>query len=325
MNNQIHWKTWIILSILLSIALIVACQYVQHIETPTIEVRRQLQQSIIDGNAESPYQYRVLVPYLTRGLEIFLKLFKNGDTFGLAYAIYDTLAIFASLSALFYYLRNWYSVEASLIGALIAALSMLVGFRDHYYQPWSLLEPAAIALGLNLIYKKKHLWLAALIAISTLNRETTIFLTAAYFIPWVLPNPLKAFKKEHARDWMVGIGYTLMWLIVFVGVRLVLGEAPRTISVAEILRISIKPDNLLLALKLWALFLGIFWLFIPLGFRHAPRFVRVMAWLIPPYLILITFFNIWFEVRLLMLLYPVLIPLGLAYLFLQANPSNKTD
>jgi hypothetical protein len=63
------------------------------------------------------------------------------------------------------------------------------------------------------------------------------------------------------------------------------------------------------------LFLGIFWLFIPLGFKAAPSFVRKMAWLIPAYLVVIMFYAIWFEVRLLMPLYPVLIPIGLAYLF----------
>ncbi len=85
---------------LLSISLVIAYQHVQHIEIPT-EARRQLQQSILDGNAESPYRYRVLVPYLTHGLEATVKLIKPGDTFKLAYAIYDTLAIFASLMPCF--------------------------------------------------------------------------------------------------------------------------------------------------------------------------------------------------------------------------------
>jgi hypothetical protein len=74
-----------------------------------------------------------------------------------------------------------------------------VGFRDHYYQPWSLLEPATIALGLHLIYHKKFGWLAGLIAISTLNRETGIFLAAAYFFPWVLPNPFKMIRRKNGE------------------------------------------------------------------------------------------------------------------------------
>ena len=315
MNRKNDWRPWLIVAMLLSISLVIAYQYVQHIEIPTVEARRQLQQSILDGNAESPYRYRVLVPYLTHGLEATVKLIKPGDTFKLAYAIYDTLAIFASLTALFYYLRNWFSQSASLIGALIAAVSMLVGFRDHYYQPWSLLEPATIALGLHLIYHKKIGWLAGLIAISTLNRETGIFLAAAYFFPWVLPNPFKTIRKEKWKDWLVGLALLLIWALIFWGLRLVLGEAPHIITVKESLGISIQPQNLLLALRQWILFLGIFWLFIPLGFKAAPSFARKMAWLIPAYLVVIMFYAIWFEVRLLMPLYPVLIPIGLAYLF----------
>ena len=82
MSNQSRLKTWIILGIILSISFILADQYVRLIEIPTLEARRDLQQSILNGTAVSPYQFRVLVPWFTHGLENFLGLFTQNDTFG---------------------------------------------------------------------------------------------------------------------------------------------------------------------------------------------------------------------------------------------------
>ena len=63
------------------------------------------------------------------------------------------------------------------------------------------------------------------------------------------------------------------------------------------------------------LLLGAFWLFAALGWRHAPSFVRRTALVIPAYLITVAVWGIWWEVRLLMPLYPVLFALALSYLY----------
>ncbi len=324
MSNQSRLKTWIILGIILSISFILADQYVRLIEIPTLEARRDLQQSILNGTAVSPYQFRVLVPWFTHGLENFLGLFTQNDTFGLAYIVFDILAIFSSLAALYIYLQNWFPVEISLIGSLIAALSMLTCFRDHYFQPWSLLEPAIIAFGLHLLYHRKFTLFGMVIILGSLNRETTIFLVVAYFLSWALPDIRKVFSRQSLRWWLMGLIFFCLWAVVFLGIRILFGETPRAITVIEIWRINIQSKNLLKSVKLILLFLGVFWLLIPLGLHHAHVFIRKMAWLIPLYLGLIVFFSIWYEVRLLMTLYPIIIPIGLSYLHPCRNLNIET-
>jgi len=325
MNEEKSWKSWVTIGLLLSISLILADQYFLLIEKPTVDVRSQLHQSIIDGTADSPYRYRVLVPYLTQGLSLILHPLFETDSLVYSYRIFDTLAIFASLLTLYQYLRNWFSDRISLIGVLIMSTSMLVGFQNHYYQPWSLLEPAVFALGLNLLLNKRYGWFGVIIALGTFIRETAIFLVILYFTTWAFPYFWQEIRKDQIQKWEVGLGYFGIWGIIFFGLRLLLGEAVRTITVIEILRISTQTSNLIKALWYGLLFLGIFWWFIFLGYKYSPIFIKKTAWLLPVYILLITFYNIWFEVRLLMTLYPILIPLGLSYLTSLKEGMSKTS
>lgn len=63
------------------------------------------------------------------------------------------------------------------------------------------------------------------------------------------------------------------------------------------------------------LLLGVFWIFALFGVLRAPAFVRRSALVIPAYLATVAIWGIWWEVRLLMPLYPLLLPLALSYLF----------
>ena len=58
-----------------------------------------------------------------------------------------------------------------------------------------------------------------------------------------------------------------------------------------------------------ALFAGVTgWGLAAAGWRHAPPFVRQQAWIAGLYLPIVAVFGVWYEVRLLMPLYPLLIP-----------------
>lgn len=315
-NDHPSLKNWHILALLASVAFILTYQYIQIIELPLIEARRQIHLQILSGTAEMPYQSRLLAPYLAALFEKLFKIILGGDTFWLGYACYDILAIFLSLSTLFAVLRLWFDRPISLIGTLIAALSMLVGFRDHYFQPWSLLEPAILAAGLWLIAKKKFLPLAFLIAIGTLNRETTLLLVFASFLVWMpLPKFWQAFQKSFGKQWQKSLILLLIWCIVFGTLAWIYRDLPRTISLSQILDKNLEPANLRLTIHQWILFGGVFWIFAILGFKQSPPFIKRMALLLPIYLMMLLPYALWFEVRLLMTIYPIFIPLGISYLY----------
>lgn len=66
---------------------------------------------------------------------------------------------------------------------------------------------------------------------------------------------------------------------------------------------------------------GVCWLFAVLGWSRAPSFIRRAAIIIPFYLATIAVFGIWWEVRLVMPLYPILFALALSYLYDAREPA----
>lgn len=307
---------WVLIGILLSIAFITAYSYYQRIDLPFLEARRQLQNQILQGSAESPYRYRILAPYTTHTVDRIITSLTGTDGFKYAYALYDALAIFLSLGALYLYTRVWFTPSQTLIGVLFAAISMTVGFRDHYFQPWSLLEPAIFALGLYWIVKKRWFLLGGLILVGSFNRETTLFILVVYFFTQISLRKLDiAWWVENKTALLRLVIYGSIWLAVFLGLRLALGQAPHTETLGEILQTNLRPHSLTLTIELVLLFLGVYWIFTSKGWKHSPNFLKQSIWVIPVYLIFYGMFGIWYEVRLLTTLYGIFIPLGLCFLF----------
>ena len=115
----------------------------------------------------------------------------------------------------------------------------------------------------------------------------------------------------------------LVKLIVFIAilcggyaiVRAIQGDAVALQPLSDILGKNLTPKYLLYMVMNGALFLGVFWVYVMKGFKVSPGFVKRLALYIPFYLVGVLIFGVWKEVRLLMPLYPVLIPMALSYLF----------
>ena len=87
-------RDWRILIITLSVSAVLAYTYFLNIENPNEEARLELHEQILAKTADSPYRYRVLVPFLTEGLSrVFNVLLPHAQALKLAYLTYDFLAI----------------------------------------------------------------------------------------------------------------------------------------------------------------------------------------------------------------------------------------
>jgi hypothetical protein len=100
--------------------------------------------------------------------------------------------------------------------------------------------------------------------------------------------------------------YFAIWGIVFVGLRIWLGNAPQ-LSLNEIMQRNLTPSGLLMAFVNIFLFLGALWIQVFRGFKSTPEFIRKVWRAIPVYLLFFLVFGIWQEVRLLSTLYPILL------------------
>lgn len=325
-----------VLGILVSLAALLTFEYYQRVERGHVEDRLLLHGTIIDGIAPSQYRHRVLVPYLVHALAKALsplsghrqrlRLHDHGSTgaFIIAYQVFDFAAILFSLGALYALLAVWFTSEQSLVGTLLAAFTMQLTFRDHYFHPWSLLEIGLFALGFLLIYREQHKWFGVVLVAASLNRETSIYLLIVFFFTKVIDwkgKPVIASRKHLA---LLGI-YSAIWLAIFVGLRVALGFPPPTFTVEQAWLSNTNAHVLRWSAQLNALFFGVFWIYIALGFRRAPAFIRRASLMLPFYAVLIFVIGLWYEIRYLMTLYPVLIPLGLSYIWPRAEAAEGAD
>ncbi len=298
------------LVLIFSASLLLGYQYLNQVDVPNFQPRFDLHHQIVQATAPSPYRYRVLAPFAAEWLiNLFSVGFPAEKAFLLAYAIYDWIAILLSLVFLFFWLRIWFESEPATVGVLFVAATMPIAFQDHYFQPWSLLEPALFSLSLLAIYRRNLWLLATLVFLASLNRETAVFLPLAFLMT------IQGENRQRTQSMFWFWVLLLIWAVVFFGLRYFRGNAPHVETVAGLLAQNLTPRSLFYAFLNSSLFLGGFWVFVVAGFRYAATFLKKASLVIPFYLLTVFIWGIWQEVRLLFPLYPFLLPLGLSFLY----------
>jgi hypothetical protein len=291
-------------AIFVAAAAVTALDYAFVAGEPTLLARREIHQSVFNGTATEPDRYRLLAPVIVEGaIRLFGGSTPHDVAFDRAYGVFYFAAMAAMLWSLFAYLRVWFADEEALIAVLLVASTLRITIRQHNYAPASFLEPTFFALGLLLILKNRWMLLGVLIAIATLNRETGIFLVLLFAVT----QPATKVNVQAA------IVFAAIWASVFLGVRYFSGPGERYWELERIWRTNLSQPGLTVY-NLTA-FLGVMWIFAAAGFSRAPAFVRRTALVVPVYLAVVAVWGIWWEVRLLMPLLPIVLPLGLSYLF----------
>jgi hypothetical protein len=117
-------------------------------------------------------------------------------------------------------------------------------------------------------------------------------------------------NKERA---ITTAAYAAIWVTVFIGVRLYAGDGGRYWTIDKIFMSNLtQPWEAIFNI---AALLGALWWFAAAGVRRAPPFTRRVAIVIPAYLAVVGVWGIWREVRLLLPMVPLLLPLALSFLF----------
>jgi hypothetical protein len=313
----------IALILIFSVSAVIAYGYFSRIDRPNYELRLELHNQIIAGTAPSPYRYRILVPliaeFFTHVLSVVLPI---KVAFLLSYAIYDLLAVFLSLTILFFWLRTWFNREQALIGVLFVAGTMPIALQDHWFQPWSLLEPGLFSAALLAIHRHRYQLLLLLVVLASLNRETAVFIAFAFLMTIDVKNLLNIRSKNERKKMLLVSTLFLVYGAIFMGLRYFYGSAPHVETIKGLLAKNTTKSSLFYTFVNGSLFLGGLWVFAFLGFKYAPGFIKRVSLVIPFYLIAVMVWGVWKEVRLLMPLYPILVPLGLSFIF---PPEERND
>ncbi|MCK4798086.1 MAG: hypothetical protein KAT05_11935 [Spirochaetes bacterium] len=316
--------------ILISLSAILAYNYFNIIEKPECSARISLHKDILNKTAPSPYRYRILVPYTIELVIKFLTCFISYTyAFLLSYFLFNFITFSLMLITIFLFLNYFFTTEQSFIGTLITCSTMPIVFRNHYFQPWSFLEVVFFTLSLILIYKNNILLLFFLMIIGTLNRETTLFIPFIYlFVNINLINIIKIKKinlKNNSKYFIYFFLLIITWIFIYFSLRYLQGFTEHIHTIKDIWIKNTTKKHLTRAIINNSLFLGIIWIYIILGFKKAPNFIKNTSFILPIYFLLILIYGIWYEVRLLMPLYPIFISLGLSFIFYKRKIDSWDD
>jgi len=259
-------------------------------------------------------QSRLLQFYIP---EIFRQLFRNSTTN--AYILQRWLFVFLAFICFHLYLRKWFDTKSSFAGVLLLSSIMPLSYYNHLQEsaPFLLLT---FLLALWAIREHHTFWYMLVLFVGAFNNETILSLPFVFFC-----YNFKRFDLTNLlRHILVTIGTCLPAYFVVATIRYINRDRPVLGGLWQL------PDNLSGILKdlqstpieywqaeyLYIVFIfGMLWIFALLGYSKKPLFLQRSAILIPIFLFVHFMVSIIKEIRLMLPLSFIIIPMALFYIF----------
>lgn len=292
--------------IYLSFALMLCFYHAQTIDRQFWVERSEFHQGVIRGDFKSPYQYRVLSPWLSEIPSLIVIKTLNiepGRSQAMVregfYLLQRFLATFLLFVIFHLFLRTWFAPAIALSGTLILVALHVFTYRSYFYQPDSPLNLLFLTTAAYLMSRGEFKgWLYPLAIVGSLTRET---------FGLIVPMHLAFFRAKNGTAKHT-LGLLATWMAVQILLRLIFGlrpsfpERPMIINFYEVA---------------WPLFLfSLMWIIPFLYFKRLPLPFR---WLLVMYCLPLITMNMVFgkveETRLFLDLAIAIIPSVLFALF----------
>lgn len=283
-----------------------------------------LVQDIAAGNAVEPYRTRLLVPWIVVGLNNLDDA--TLDFFGIAQfqrLIYVVCFAFLMLSIRMMLTTLGFGKGLGMAGALLTAALLSIALRDHVYQAWSWLEGVifALAVVMSLRVPRPTLF-SLLVAVASLNRETAVFLPliplGIAFARWNTPQRWELVRVA-ATGFVVAIVIRLGLMFIWPGI-----TSERTIDIATIREWNQELPRL--TIENLSIFLGglVVAAVVALLLRNPPKeSVWIAALTVPPLVLVWLYYSLWWEVRVLLPVFILLLPMSLSAVVGHPRPSMQ--
>jgi hypothetical protein len=269
--------------------------------------------SVVDGTADAPERYRILIPFLVQFL---------GNATGISSsALWYTTRLASILIAyliLYWYLRTWFLPQSSLLGVAIVAATLPLTFTNSWAHPDHIPELALSTLGCWLIATGRTVWFALCLAIATLNRETSAFLIVLFAI-------VSPVSKRHI---LLTVSLALEWTAIYAGLRLwrgyesyALWQASRNLGFLKLLPAAFDPYYRAYAYFGLAL-LGPLCFVATRNRSRQPFFVRRALYVVPVMALVVFCISSIIETRVFTPFYPIALP---GVMFGLNVPINETE
>jgi hypothetical protein len=241
-----------------------------------------------------------------------------------SFSLVRLISIFVAFLAFYLYLKGWFSDTIAIVGTLIVAATVPLTFNNFFEYPTDFPELLVFTMGLWCIRERRDWLLCAVIAIGTLNRETTVFLPLILLLSRFDKNAIRVTLLKAATagmSWLVPLACLRWW--TGIGLMGVYGDSiyHNFHGLAAFFTNFNPYNNYLFYLYLF----GPLWLLPFIYWRRQPQFLKEALMSLPAFLIVYLFLGGFLdEPREIINLYPLLVPAGLFAIFGRNAISTKS-
>lgn len=275
------------------------------VDTPALSARQSFHQEIIQGKGPLPNQYRILPHLLGEGL------IRSGFSFLAAFLLLRGLFTFLGVLLFHFYLRKWFKEEVCLIAGLFLLASLPLTYLGYFMQPADYINFVVFILGYWLIRERRDKFLLPLLVVGILNKEIAVLLILVFLF--------YRYDELKLPDLLLRLGgYSLVVVGSYLGVRKYFGERPFYCDFYCFQKNFNDPRAYYYPILLFSIFL-----FVAVkNWQQKPKFLKRAALMIPFFVFIHWTIAIVSEIRLFLPLFPIIIPLGLHYLYPSSNPET---
>jgi hypothetical protein len=315
-------KKWILYLIIIYLSLFTFSEYYQSQLSHNygrLTLHKAHHEEVVTGNTIFPaHEQRILVPKTINVVITFFEKFYDYDlAFQISYSIYYIIILFLIYTLLFKYINNWFSDSISLLGIFIVSTIIKITFQIPAFNPDSFMELFLFTLFLYLLYKKQILWLFPLMIFAGLNRETALFYPFLYLFYNI--NYKKLLKLKFPIRFKKIIIFIILMIITILSCQTYISSTNGLYQFRIIYLIQERFSQQIKAIPRVIfnniMFLGIFWILPFLKLNLAPKIMKTSLLVIPMFILGILAIGAYDEVRMLIFLYPLMIPLSLGTIF----------
>lgn len=284
--------------------------------TPHSVVRYEHQMSILKGEADYPFQYRVLKPTMGFALQKIIYLVAHNSYRANLYS-YRIITFFAFLliyTCFYYFLKMFFSDLTCMIGLLLLQIVIPLTINGKYGEG-DFYTFLFYTIGLILIFKSKDYYLPLVFGIGILNREQIIFLMVFYVA--YLISQKRLFTK---KSYIVITLSVIACAIVCLALRWKFGWKYTVVNKNAISNIT----NIWPVIQLWAAEVLLFVILSLKAFKKSNQFFKLGLISLSAYITIYFFYGYMGELAKFLPAYLIFIPMSLETLTGEST-NNKVE
>ena len=272
---------------------------------PNVPRRISIQDSILAGTSEAPYQYRIFKPVAGTSIQFFVSRFIRDPqkSHVVAYHILIFIVFLVIFTLMYFYLSMFFSDNVCMIGLLLLQIVIPLGITS-IWEEGDYITLMFYLIGINLIFRSKDQYLPLVFIFGTMNRTQIIFLIV-FYLAYLIDKKI-LFKK---RSILIIFSCFAGHFLTFYLLRLYFGfkVSPYGLDHETSTNISFWKD----ILGLWIEQVSVFVILSVIAFRNSRTFFRLSLLSLIVYVIMFFFNSIMSQIAKILPAYLILIPMSL--------------